>query len=218
MRSVLDSLVRFFYPGACPACSAPSDRDHLCAECARQVPLASAVAVPEVLARFPTIVACRHAGVVRELILKLKFGRDPHPATALGALLGDVLVSSAFARDADAIVPIPLSRSRARRRGFNQADLIASAVGRRLGVPLLPGILRRPVHRPPQADLGPTERGRNVRGVFRAGEGGFGRAVLLLDDVITTGHTMAEAANTILAAGARRVSCCAVAESGWPSR
>ena len=67
------------------------------------------------------------------------------------------------------------------------------------------------MNRPPQADLGSAERARNVRGVFRAGDGVFGRALLLVDDVITTGHTMAEAANALETAGARRVVCCAVA-------
>jgi ComF family protein len=212
----VDALVRFFYPGACPACRAPSDENDLCADCARQAPLAPRGAPPPPLSPWPAFAACRYAGVVRDLVLALKFGRDAHPATALGSLLASLLAEAGFATRVDCVVPVPLSRRRLRERGFNQAERIGAVVAARLGAPLLPGLLARPVHRAPQADLGAAERARNVRGVFRGGDGAFGRAVLLVDDVITTGHTMAQAAGALAAAGARAVSCCAVALAGSP--
>jgi ComF family protein len=215
VHPVVDALIRFFYPGACPACQAESDENGLCGVCARTVPLASGLTAPEALGARPALVACRYTGVVRDLVLRLKFAREVHPATALGDILGAALVDSGFARDADSVVPMPLSRRRMRERGFNQAERIAAVVARRLGLPVLERLLVRPVHRPPQADLGQKERARNVSGVFRGGDGAFGRAILLVDDVITTGHTMAEAAATLEAAGARRLLLCAVAESGW---
>jgi competence protein ComFC len=209
-----DSLIRFFYPGSCPVCFQATEENGLCEGCAREVPLAHDLAPPDPLAGFPACAACRYAGVVRDLVLQLKFGRDPHPATALGELLAGCLAASGFARDADSLVPVPLSRRRLRQRGFNQAERIARVVGQRLGIPVIE-LLSRPLHRPPQADLGAEERARNVRGAFRGKDGAFGRAVLVLDDVITTGHTMAAAAAALEAAGARRVFLCAAAASGW---
>jgi ComF family protein len=210
---VLEPLIRFFYPGACPGCLAPSEEDLLCAECARSVPGAAGLPAPDALRDAPMLVACRYAGVVRDLVLELKFARNPHPARALGALLAGRVLAAGFARRADCVVPVPLAARRLRVRGFNQAALIAEPVAAALGVRVLPRLLRRPFHRPPQADLGPAERARNVRGVFRARDGAFGRAVLLVDDVITTGFTIAEAAAALVAGGAREVLCAAVASS-----
>jgi ComF family protein len=212
---VLDALIAFFWPGACPACQAPAPDNGLCGTCARLVTMAAGVAPPEALEGVPAFVACRYAGVVRDLVLRMKFGRERHPAGALGAILAEALVRSGVARGADCVVPMPLSRRRLKERGFNQAALLAAVVAESLGLPRLDGLLARPVHRPPQAECDAAERARNVRGVFRAADGAFGRAVLLVDDVITTGHTMAEAASALCGAGARLVIACAVAESGW---
>jgi ComF family protein len=212
----LDALTAFFYPGACPACLAASGDDALCAACARTVPAAPALAAPDALGGAPVVVACRYAGVVRDLVLRMKYGRESHPAAALGGLLAAALSGSGAARGADCLVPMPLSRRRLRQRGFNQAERLAAVAGRALGLPVLEKLLRRPVDRPPQAALGKEERAMNVRGVFRASDAAFGRAILLVDDVITTGHTMAAAVSALECAGARRVVPCAVAESGWP--
>jgi competence protein ComFC len=213
--TLFDALLSFFYPPACPACLGRSEHDGLCEECSRSTPWLGDLPAPAPLVRWPVVAACRYAGVVRDLVLAMKFGRDAHPATALGLILADALGKSGFARDADSVVPMPLSRKRLRERGFNQAERIGAVVAARLGVPLMTGLLARPVHRPPQVDLGPEERATNVRGVFSGKQGVFGRAVLLLDDVITTGHTIAEAAAALEAEGARRVMLCAVAASGW---
>jgi ComF family protein len=215
VRPVIDAVLRFLYPPACPACRGPSADDELCADCAPILPLARGLVVPDCLAALPVVVACRYAGLIRDLVIELKFARDPHPSRALGALLRAAVAATPEAASSDAIVPIPLSRRRLRRRGFNQAALIAAPVAAALGTPLLPGLLRRPRHAPPQAGLGPGERARNVSFAFEPSDGLFGRAVLLVDDVITTGHTMAEAAAAVLRGGARRVACAAVAASGW---
>jgi ComF family protein len=213
--SLFEGLLRFFYPGTCPACLAASESNVLCPDCARLVPGAAGLEPPAILGGRAALAASRYEGVTRDLILRLKFARETHPAAALGAILASALAASGFARDADAVVPMPLSRRRLRERGFNQAERIGAVVAARLGLPLIERLLLRTVHRPPQADLGAAERAGNVRGVFRGGDGAFGRAILLVDDVITTGHTIAEAAGALDAAGARRVLVCAVAASGW---
>lgn len=218
LRHALEALVGFLYPPACPACRARSAEELLCAACAPAAATARDLVVPEPLARWQVVVACRYAGVVRDLVHELKYGRDPHPSRALGSLLSEAIAGALHPVRVDAIIPIPLSRRRLRQRGFNQAALIASRITETVSAPVIPELLRRPVHRPPQADLGPAERARNVDAVFAPGEGLFGRAVLLVDDVITTGHTMAEAAATLERGGARRVVCAAVAASGWALR
>ena len=85
---------------------------------------------------------------------------------------------------------MPLHRGRQRHRGFNQAELLARAVAVRLGLPLRTDPLRRSRATPAQARLGAEERARNVAGAFAA-SGDSPPALLLVDDVTTTGATLA---------------------------
>jgi ComF family protein len=105
----------------------------------------------------------------------------------------------------DAIVPVPLHRARQRERGFNQSALLARALGDRLALPVVEALARgRPTRS--QVGLGRAARKRNVDGAFSAAAGvRQGAAVALVDDVATSGATLAAAAATLLVAGASRV-------------
>jgi ComF family protein len=107
----------------------------------------------------------------------------------------------------DVIMPVPLHRSRLRERGFNQALLLASAVGRAHGIPLSYDNLTRFRATRPQVELSGEERVQNVRGAFRLTRPADveGKRVLLVDDVFTTGATMNECAAVLKRAGARSV-------------
>jgi len=105
-------------------------------------------------------------------------------------------------------VAVPLHPARQRRRGYNQAAIAANEVARVLGVPATPALLRRARATAPQARLDREARVENVRGAFAAGSaarGGVPRAVLLVDDVTTTGVTLGAAAGALRAAGAQHV-------------
>jgi ComF family protein len=110
-------------------------------------------------------------------------------------------------------VPVPLHRRRLAQRGYNQAGLLAREWGRRLGLPVRPGALRRTRATAAQAELPGRERRRNVAGAFRA-RGVTGRPVVLVDDVVTSGATVEAAAEALLAAGATEVRVLAVARAG----
>jgi len=98
------------------------------------------------------------------------------------------------------VVPVPLHRRRLAERGFNQAALLGRPLARALGVPLVTGRLVRVRPTPPQAELAAAERRDNVRGAF-ALRRPLPDRVLLVDDVRTTGATLAEAAQTLTDAG-----------------
>jgi ComF family protein len=153
-----------------------------------------------------------HAGPLRAAVRRLKYGREPGLAQDLGAL-----VALELARDLargvtiDAIVPVPLHRSRAAARGYDQAALLGHAVAAQTGLPL-----RRALHRirggRPQVELDRTARAANVRGAFVAEAGSLrGLRVALVDDVATTGATLLDAAAAARAAGARTVRAYVVA-------
>lgn len=108
------------------------------------------------------------------------------------------------------VIPVPLHSERLRERTYNQAALLARALGRELGLPVREDLLLRVLPTPDSTGLTREQRERSVRGAFQvisedANAGLKGRPVLLVDDVYTTGATVGECARTLLAAGARQV-------------
>ena len=150
-----------------------------------------------------------YGGVVRDAIHAFKFRGKRALARPLAALIGEQWPPGA--RDVAALVPVPLGRPRERERGFNQAALLAERLARGLGVDVRPRWLARMRDTQPQSDLGAAERRANVRGAFAAPAAVAGCHVVVVDDVLTTGATVAECARALRAAGALRVGVVAVA-------
>jgi competence protein ComFC len=146
-------------------------------------------------------------GALVRAIIMLKFERlEP-----LGAWLADRLVEvvkrDAGTLAADIVVPVPLHRQRERERGYNQADLIAKPLARRLGLPYRAILLVRTRPRPDKQVLSLSERWESVRGAFatRPGSQVDNLRVLLVDDVVTTGATLDACATALREAGAKSV-------------
>lgn len=143
-----------------------------------------------------------YGGAMAEAIVKLKYGGRSDLAARLGRAM-----SQGAPREIDLVVPVPLHPMRAAERGFNQSSLLAQPIARALRAPLGARALERVRDTPRQAALDRGDRLVNVRAAFRCREPRtvFGKRVLLVDDVRTTGATIAECRAALVAAGASAV-------------
>jgi predicted amidophosphoribosyltransferase len=106
-----------------------------------------------------------------------------------------------------------MHRSKLRRRGYNQAELLARALGRRLRIPCEPSMLRKRIERSPQSTLARSDRAANVRGVFAPSPRVRERSILIVDDICTTAETLRACAHALLAGNASRVCAVIVAKA-----
>jgi ComF family protein len=213
------AALAFLFPDSCLTCGRAlrEEERHLCGPC-----LAEVVARPasiRLLAGLPIgriDYALEFDGPVRDLVRALKYdGRtsaaDPLAAQALRPL-SELLVGGF-----DALVPVPLHAVRLRERGFNQSRLLAAPLANAVGLELLDGLIRRRAT-PSQVGLAGPDRFANVRGAFAGTAALVGRRAIVLDDVVTTGATLAAACEAALAAGARGVAGFAVSGPGAGGR
>ena len=146
-----------------------------------------------------------YSTLLQQSLYKLKYEKRQEYGTFYGEL-GALWAKEQISRwKIDIIVPVPLHRKRLEKRGYNQAELIAEALGKRLALPVDKKLLKRKVNTRPQKDLGPAERKANLNNAFISKGRLEGGNVLLVDDIYTTGATVDEAARILKKAGADRV-------------
>src|SRR5205823_14455501 len=154
--------------------------------------------------------ACGHyRGSLERLLHAFKFERHDF----LDAPLAELLESVVRDADFDAIVPVPMHRSKQRQRGYNQAELLARALGRRLRIPCEPAMLRKHIERRSQSTLARSDRAANVRGVVGASPRVRERSILIVDDICTTAETLRACAHALRSGNASRVCAVIVAKA-----
>lgn len=184
---------------ACPRCALPQTHAGPCAHCLRRPPPFAAAWAP-----------LRLESPIREQIHALKYGVALHHAPLLAALFAQSLRERGAALP-DLVLPVPLHRGRLWRRGYNQSAELLRALARDTGLAIdLRGAARRRATAD-QIGMNAAQRRRNVRGAFTVKVPVRGLRVALLDDVMTTGATLAELARAALAAGASEVEVWAIA-------
>ena len=147
-----------------------------------------------------------------ESIYRFKYGGRREYAGFYGEQMTEYLGEFIRAVEPDGIVPIPLHPRRKAKRGYNQAQLLAREIGKRMGLPVYPKMLRRVKNTVPLKQLNPAQRQNNLKKAFQlSGNDVKLKTILLVDDIYTTGSTMDEAARTLREAGVENVYFVALA-------
>lgn len=214
MRAILDLLL----PPSCPGCG--REGSVLCATCREPLdrrmdeppgaPLGLPTSLPENLLQLEW--CATFSGPVRAALHALKYGGERR----LGQPLSDALATrwKHAGRGGDLLTWVPVHRQRRRERGYDQAEDLARGASLLLGLPVV-GCLERLRQTTAQHELGQQARLGNIRGAFEVTAAGRvavgGRWVILVDDVVTTGATLAQCAEALYGAGAMAVSAITVA-------
>lgn len=200
---IWQDLLDLVFPPRCIGCGRVDARwcDY-CAEELTSVPIM--VQRRKVADLVPVIATGLHEGKLQEAIQALKYHNVPSLKTPLGGRLVSVIARSKTRFDS--VIPVPMHKDRQKQRGYNQAGLLAAYVADALHIAYLPEAIIRERNTPPQVGLNRQERLYNVKDAFHADSSLLDKkSILIIDDVCTTGATIATCAQTALQAGAKRV-------------
>lgn len=221
IKHSLNSILNLLYLSDCPICKNPSDSllyAPLCSKCWSGIKRHSAP-ICEICSRpligdYGVCGECRlqspffskaisygiYSGTLKEAISLFKFSGIKRLGRPLGRLLQELTMPQA-----DFIIPVPMEVDGLINRGFNQALVLSREVSKTFKIPILIGMLYKKRKTPPQVGLGADERVLNLKGAFGVKGDLYGKKILLLDDVMTTGATVNECSNELLRAGAGEI-------------
>ncbi len=201
--AVIRDLLHLLFPQNCPGCDNALGRgEHaVCMHCLLELEETNFHKLPadnelyyRLAGRVPLAGASAYyyfdkRGRFKKIIQALKYGNRPQVGKALGAMYGERLAGEAHLQRVDAIVPVPLHRSRFAERGYNQSEMIALGLGKSLGIKVDARSFVRNAKTDTQTKKSQTERWENVQSVFGLRQP-LGGHLILVDDVITTGATL----------------------------
>jgi competence protein ComFC len=229
MFTVLDDLLQTLFPSYCLGCrKAIPTKTTLCLHCLSELPttnfhLSNSNPLMKLLQQLTPISYAislfffEQQGLVQQLIHQLKYMNGEQLGSLFGSLLGQKLVGSSFL-SCDLIVPIPLHRRRQRQRGYNQVSQFGQQLAKQLQIGYVPHNLIRHKATKTLVRLNTQQRAGQIKDAFSLIDTSVftGKHLLLVDDVVTTGTTLPEAANCLLQIEDAQVSVATIAFAKSP--
>ena len=222
MVQLWETLLNLIFPPRqqCPLCHNPSENDLICTQCSQWLatkqkerycyrcgrPVNNVALCSQCMQQeWPFTLAravAPYSGPLKKAIQRFKYHQKQKLAVPLGRLMVQRVINEPLYRQADLIVPVPLADAKLRRRGFNQATLLARQVSVGLNIPLNE-VLRRTADTSPQVNLNRQQRMQNLQQAFtlKNNINLSGKTALLIEDVITTGGTVSAATEVLLKQG-----------------
>jgi ComF family protein len=241
MKRMLSGLLELVYPHSCPICgrritTTPAavtvcaqcrsclalTRPPFCLKCGRGLPHHTLPNLDCIHCKGRAFYFDRafspfyYQSPLKELIHQFKYAKGLFLASCLADFLIEFITRYGLLTGTMFLIPVPLHPARLRQREYNQSQVLAEKIAKRLNARILTGCLRRNRNTRSQTDLSSLARWQNVQDAFSAGRSIKeirGKELLLIDDVVTTGATASEAAKVLKNAGAQRVSVLSLAVS-----
>ena len=210
LNRINDSLLNFFFPRKCPFCGRPAGKALLCNQCAKSLPRCEKIRQGADFGRCAAPLYYEDA--VRKAILDYKFHGKLGGLDCFGRMMAET-AAERYSGEFDAVTWVPVSKRRLKKRGFDQARYLTASLCVDWHVAPLE-TLRKVADNPAQSGIDdPAERRANVLGAYEAvsPERFAGKRLLLVDDICTTGATLAECARVLKASGAADVMCLTLA-------
>lgn len=205
---ILDLIAHLLYPWKCVFCESVLKDTDICRECEEKLPYTVG---DSAMQKFPFIDKCvsplYYKDKVRASVHRYKFGGCSAYSRRYAALMSDCVENNLDCRSIDVISWIPLSKKRLRQRGYDQARLLVEEIAAKTGLPCRQLLQKVKNNSAQSLTRDAKQRRENVAGVYALDDGAdvSGLRILLVDDVVTTGATMSEAARILRKAGAKSV-------------
>ena len=205
---ILDLIAHLLYPWKCVFCESVLKDTDICHECEKKLPYTVG---DSAMQKFPFIDKCvsplYYKDKVRASVHRYKFGGCSAYSRRYAALMSDCVENNLDCRSIDVISWIPLSKKRLHQRGYDQARLLAEEIAAKTGLPCRQLLQKVKNNSAQSLTRDAKQRRENVAGVYALDDGAdvSGLRILLVDDVVTTGATMSEAARILRKAGAKSV-------------
>lgn len=221
----ISDLIELIFPRHCIVCGEvlSKNEEDLCLNCLIALPLIEKEQNEELEKTFRGIIQVEKAASYlhyhkgspyNRLLHLLKYKNRPDVGVRLAIMAGNELKEKDFFKDVDLIIPLPLSKKKQRMRGYNQCDYIAQGLSQVSGIPVDTSCITRTRANETQTHKTREERWKNVEGIFAVDNPQklAGKHILLVDDVLTTGATIASCASAIIKCGGK-VSIFTIAHS-----
>ena len=211
----IQSLLEFLYPEVCFWCE-KINKDGFCKKC--QIELKKEVKFhleKNIQNEFKHAYLCSYSGKMRSKLLEYKFKEKAYLKKGFAKLLLNSEKMCCFLKSYDIIIPVPIHRKKKGKRGYNQTELIAREISKKIeNLDFQNHILEKIKENKPQSTLSRKERQENVKDVYfvKKPQKIIGKKLVLFDDIYTTGNTAAECRKMLIIAGAKQVDIVTIAK------
>jgi ComF family protein len=226
IHTLLSDFSHLFFPHICAGCGTDAlhEESPVCIHCAANLPTTNFITQPDNLVekifwgRLPLACAASAYYFTKDSLLQhllhlLKYKGRQDIGVFLGNLIGQQLNDTNRFSSVDGLLPLPLFKKREKKRGYNQAELLAQGISNYFNKPIFPDVVQRRLPTETQTHKSRIERWQNMEGTFEITniEAIAGKHILLIDDVITTGATLEACGTELLASGCLTLSVLSLA-------